>query len=102
MNIAALFLHNMQESSPGWAIWDHEKKLTEEEVARIDAVFRKHVSKEEFGGFNTWMISVFDSVDDIAVKRFTWDHFDWHGTLAEIEEKLDNYYNRYAVPPENE
>ena len=88
MNVAALFLHNLQATSPGWYI---DGDVTDERRAAIDAIFSPYVEREMFGGFNTWIAFPWPD-NKLHVKRFTWDGYSWLGTEDEIAAKVADYY----------
>ena len=90
MNVAALFFHNMQATSPGWFI---DGDVTDEQRNAIDAIFSPHVEKEMFGGFNTWIVLPSYPAGTLMVRRFTWDLTVWWGTPEEIAQKVADYYN---------
>ena len=90
MRVASLFLHNMQASSPGWHVTiAGDLQLGEQE--RIDAIFSKHVKREEVGGYNTWMILAFGD-SRFSVRRFTWEFGGFGPTLEDVERQLNEYY----------
>jgi len=88
MNVAALFLHNLQATSPGWFI---DGSVTDEQRSAIDAIFSPHVEREMFGGFNTWIVLPSYPKGTLMVRRFTWETW-LHGTIEEITQKVAGYY----------
>lgn len=97
MNVAALFLHNMQATSPGWYI---DGDVTDEQRQQIDDLFAQYTAKEQFGGYNTWIVWPF-SGGKLHVKRFTWEGYSWLGTPDEIVQKLADYYKPYKYESED-
>ena len=95
MDVAALFLHNMRQGTcPAWGFSSFSSH-TQEDIERVNEIFRQHTPFEVDAGFNEWILSVMHGEDDflyITCKRFTWDNPWSTRSWKELEEKVDQYY----------